>query len=81
MHVENGNEAIVKYLVEHGADVNKKDNYGENSLFKACRSGNEAIVKYLVEHGANINKKDDCSKTPLFISCEKRKCRHSKIFS
>ncbi|KAG4091762.1 ankyrin repeat-containing domain protein [Neocallimastix lanati (nom. inval.)] len=39
---ENENEAIVKYLVEHGADL-KNDNLGETLLFNACENGNEAI--------------------------------------
>jgi len=42
---ENENEAIIKYLVEHGADINKEKKDGETPLFKACKSGNEAIVK------------------------------------
>jgi len=54
---ENGNENIVKYLVEHDADVNKKNEYGEIPLIRACESRNENIINYLIEHGANINKK------------------------
>jgi len=50
---ENENEAIVKYLVEHGADL-KNDNLGETLLFNACENGNEAIVKCLIEHGADL---------------------------
>ena len=46
----------VKYLVEHGADVNKENRNGETPLFSACIKGNEAIVKYLMEHGADIHK-------------------------
>jgi len=53
---ENGNEAIVKCLVEHGANINKETDYGETPLFNACKSGNEAVVKYLVKLGANMNK-------------------------
>jgi len=29
----NGNEAIVKYLVEHGANRNRLNSYGETPLF------------------------------------------------
>jgi len=28
---------IVKYLVEHGADVNKKNRYGVTTLFGGCK--------------------------------------------
>jgi len=51
------NEIIVKFLVEHGADINKEDEKGETQIFYACSKGNEKIVKYLVKHGADINKK------------------------
>ncbi|KAL6589898.1 hypothetical protein U3516DRAFT_921265 [Neocallimastix sp. 'constans'] len=44
------NEAVIKYLVDHGADVNEEDKRGEISLLKACLNGNEAIVQYLVKH-------------------------------
>ena len=52
----NGNETVVKYLVEQGANINIEDRSGETPLCIAFSSGNEAVVKYLVEHGANINK-------------------------
>jgi len=64
--IENGNESIAKYLIEHGADVNnlqfpKYDHYylGDQytPLSLAINNGNEFIVKCLVEHGADVNKK------------------------
>jgi len=48
-------EIIVKYLVEHGADINKKDNEGLTPLDVVTYRGhkdNIDIIKYLVEHGA-----------------------------
>ncbi|ORX78888.1 ankyrin, partial [Anaeromyces robustus] len=60
-----GNETIVRYLVEQGADLNKEDWKGETPLFNACKSGNETIVEYLVEYGADLNKEDWKGKTPL----------------
>lgn len=54
---EKGYESIVKYLIEHGADVNKVGmSNGPTPLFMALYNGNENIVKYLVEHGADVNK-------------------------
>jgi len=64
-----GNEAIVKYLVNQGADINKESKNGETPLFDACRSGKESIIKYLVEQGANINKEAHDGTTPLFYAC------------
>jgi len=55
-------EAIVKYLYEHGENISKEKMNGETPLFYVCFCGNEAIVKYLVEQGADINKNKDMVK-------------------
>ena len=60
---------IIKYLIEHGANINKEDRKGETPLFNVCRNGNEIIVKYLVKHGADVNKENKYGKTPLFDAC------------
>ena len=62
----NGYEAIVKYLVDHGADVNQKNNDGKTPLFWACEDGNINVVKFLVESGAKINEEDNNGYTPIF---------------
>eukprot|EP00833_Pecoramyces_ruminatium_P002196 jgi/Orpsp1_1/1176228/evm.model.c7180000056874.1 len=54
-----GNENMVKYLIEHGADINKENHRWETPLFRACSTGNENLVKYLIEHGADITAEDD----------------------
>ena len=40
--------AIVKLLVEAGADVNKTDRRGQNALFHAAKTGNKEVVEYLL---------------------------------
>ena len=42
----------VKWLVEHGADLNDKEN---PSFLLAVRYGNQEIIDYVVAHGANIH--------------------------
>ena len=49
----NGNETLVKYLVELGADINKKNIFGYTPLYFACSSRNDTLAKYLVELGAD----------------------------
>ena len=44
-----GNEAIVKLLLENGAEVNAKGGKYENALQAALFSGAEAVVKLLLE--------------------------------
>lgn len=47
---------MCKFLLEHGADVNKQSTAGWTPCIEASRVGNLAIVKLLVEqHGADIN--------------------------
>ncbi|MBR5711282.1 MAG: ankyrin repeat domain-containing protein, partial [Thermoguttaceae bacterium] len=52
------NKKLIRFLVEHGADVNLKNNtlgnFG-NPLTIAVGYDNLKIVRYLVEHGANVN--------------------------
>jgi ankyrin repeat protein len=49
---QSGNLEIVKYLVEHGADVHAGD---DEALHLSSNNGHLEIVEYLVEHGADIN--------------------------
>jgi len=50
---ESGNKTAIKYLLEHGADINKENTLGETPLFIAYSKGNKNVVQYLVEKGAN----------------------------
>jgi ankyrin repeat protein len=48
------NFTMIKFLVEHDADVNVKDKEGRPPLFFAIYYKKLEIVKYLVEHGASL---------------------------
>jgi len=63
------NENIIKYLIEHGADVNKTNKYNSTPLDIICKLDHEnlSIVKLLVEHGADVNKNGP----PLALAYEK----------
>jgi ankyrin repeat protein len=60
-----GNKAVVRVLVDRGADVNAKDEFGSTVLHQAYKGGNEAIVRLLVERGADVNAKDKYGNTVL----------------
>ena len=55
-------------MIENGADVNIKNNYGITALIYAAEHGNLEIVKYLVEKGANVNIKDNHGRTALDLA-------------
>jgi len=54
---KNNSKSIIKCLLEHGADINKRDGNNMTPLGVACEQENENLVKNLIEHGANVNKK------------------------
>jgi ankyrin repeat protein len=64
---------IVKYLVEHGADVNAKNAKGRTALMWASTNRRLEIVKYLVEHGADVNPKDYEGSTALLNAASGRR--------
>jgi len=64
-----GQEHLVIYLVENGADVNSKCG-SYTPLIAACNKNNEAIVKYLVSHKADVNQGNKDS--PLISACKNR---------
>jgi ankyrin repeat protein len=69
---ENGHEAVVKLLLEEGADLGTKDKvYGRTPLSWAAENGHEAVVKLLLEKGADLETKDeDYGRTPLSWAAE-----------
>ena len=50
-----GREAVVRVLVELGADINARDREGRTALLHAAIEGHEAVVRVLVELGADID--------------------------
>ena len=51
---ENGQETVVKLLLEKGADIAAKENDGRTVLHTAVSKDREAVVKLLLEKGADI---------------------------
>jgi len=55
----------VKYLINHGIDINKVNESGDTPLSVAVDYNNKILVKYLIEHGADINKENKHGETLL----------------
>ncbi|RMZ87413.1 hypothetical protein DV736_g5365, partial [Chaetothyriales sp. CBS 134916] len=60
----NGHEAVVKLLLEKGAELETKDIWGRTPLSRGAANGHEAVVKLLLEKGA-VETKDNDGRTPL----------------
>jgi len=59
---------LVKKLIEHHADLNKRNNKGETAFLYACQYGNDEMVNYLIEKGANINDISNTGDTSLMYA-------------
>ena len=53
-----GYEAVVKLLLEEGADVESKSNKGQTLLCRAARNRHETVVKLLLEKEIDVESKD-----------------------
>jgi ankyrin repeat protein len=60
--------AIVKILLENGADPNAKDNDNLAPLHKAAIGGTLAVVRALLKFGANPNARDKHDQASLNVA-------------
>lgn len=59
---------IVKYLVEHSADIEIANRHGHTCLMVSCYKGHTQIVRYLLEKGADVNRKSMNFKRKEYIA-------------
>jgi len=59
-------QELVKYLIEHGADVNAEDKSGDNVVHWACYNPDAEIFKLLLTAGMDLHRKDRSGNLPLF---------------
>ena len=62
----NGNDSLVKILLDFGADPKRADNHGRTPLYYAVRCGHKEVVEVLMDGGADPNKPDNYLDNPLF---------------
>ncbi|KAA8914172.1 ankyrin repeat-containing domain protein [Sphaerosporella brunnea] len=62
---DTSSDALVRLLVESGADVTSAGDEGQTPLHWAAMSGQESLARFLIEWGADVLATDDCGHTPL----------------
>lgn len=58
--------AIVKALLETGANVHVRRPGGDTALLSACIENNAEIIRLLLQAGANVNASNELGYTPLY---------------
>jgi ankyrin repeat protein len=61
----NGNDAVVKVLLDHSAYVDAGSPNGTTPLMMAARGGHVSTVKLLLDNGADLNVKNQLGLTAL----------------
>lgn len=65
---KHGQDAIVRFLLENGADVNTKNGTDWTALMCATVYGHASIVHQLLEKGADVNIRNNSNWTPLMYA-------------
>lgn len=61
-----GNEILLHWLIDNGANVNHKDRNGDSALHFAAQQKTVECAKILIEKGADIEIQDNYGNTPLW---------------
>ncbi|RYP49558.1 hypothetical protein DL768_004760 [Monosporascus sp. mg162] len=67
---EQGEEEIVKLLLDKGVDVNNMDRYDRSPLSYAAKQGRKEIVRLLLDSGADADSRDLYGRSPLSYAAE-----------
>jgi hypothetical protein len=60
---------VVRLLLQQGAELEMKDNYGRTPLSYATGDGHEAIATLLLDRGADVKSKNLANRTPFWWAC------------
>ena len=69
--VAKGDTEVVRFLIEHGADIKAQDNtFSRSAIHFAAENGNLECIMYLAEMGANLQDKDSWGATALHYAAK-----------
>lgn len=71
---------VVRYLLNHNADVNAQDDKGMSALLVTAERGNLAIARMLLEKRANTAVKNNNGKSSWHIAAEKNDRKLMQLF-
>jgi ankyrin repeat protein len=81
---EDGNLAMVEFLVEDATYLEENENDAQEALFEAARNGLFEIVKILLKKNSsfpvNLNQIDEMGRTPVYIASENGHTETVKVF-
>jgi ankyrin repeat protein len=68
-----GNEGIVRFLLDSGANANVSDKHGQSALHEAARKGHQTVVQVLLDKGADIEGQGSEGEKPIHSAIEGKK--------
>ncbi|MBN2181513.1 MAG: ankyrin repeat domain-containing protein [Sedimentisphaerales bacterium] len=64
-YARDGKYETIKTLLEHGANVNHKNEDGRTVLHEAAMYSGKEVINLLISYGADVNARDEHQSTPL----------------
>ena len=71
---------VVKLLIESGADIQRRGQFGYTALHAAAQCGHLEVVQALVKYGASVNCKNDDGDIPLILGVLEKRNFHRLSF-
>jgi len=65
-----GHVDVVQFLLDKGADINSKDQYGQTPLHDAADNGQKRMAKFLLDNGADVDARMHNDFTPLYMAAD-----------
>lgn len=74
-----GQLPIIKYLMEHGADIKTRDIFDQTLIHAAAWNGELKLVEFFLEKGLSLEDKDKRGNTPLLSAAKNDRLKVVKL--